>query len=280
MTPLVSLLIPAYNHQAYVQQTLDAIIHDDYPRKEIVIIDDGSVDDTDAVIRDWIRKHEAHITVKYRSRPNKGLTKTLNELLSLAEGEYLVAIASDDYLLPGGIRKRVDYLRAHPEKYAVFADCIVVDAQSRTVSQSALFDYRHADRSRLSSDAGIRREFLTNFAMPGPVLMVRRDFYTQFGGYDDEMYIEDYDLYLRFAAHDAIGFLDEKVSAYRIHDTNMSTVSAENYLRLLTDSRRTLLNHRGDFEGIEKLLLWQSVLKFSLRIAYHRLRRRFTPYSG
>lgn len=274
--PLVSVLIPAYNHQQYVQQTLDSVLEDDFESKEIVIIDDGSSDDTDHLIRRWIDQHQHEIPIVYRSRPNQGLTKTLNELLQMSRGEYLVAIASDDFLLPGGLQKRVAYLEKHLEKYAVFTDCIVVDEAGRKISESAQFDYRHASRENFQTDAGIRREFLTNFAMPGPVLMVRRDFYKAFGGFNEEMYMEDYDLYLRFAAKGWIGFLDAKVSAYRVHGGNMSASDSAQYLRLLEESRKTLLLHQKSFMGYERYLLYRQVVKFTLRIAMQRAKDYFT----
>jgi glycosyltransferase involved in cell wall biosynthesis len=259
-------MIPAFNHERYVTEALDSIVADPYADKEIVIVNDGSQDATDEKIREWIRKNQDSIEIHYRNQSNQGLTKTLNTLLSMASGDYLVALASDDYLLPGGIEARVRYLKEHTKKYAVFADCIVVDENSQTISESGLFSYRHANKRRLMSDAGIRREFLTNFAMPGPVLMVRRDFYRKFGGYNDEMYMEDYDLYLRFAAYDMIGFLDKKVSAYRIHGENMSDTDSPRYLRLLEDSRITLLQQRHNFHGLDKVLLYWQVMKFTFRI--------------
>ena len=270
---LISILIPAYNHQHYVTQTLDSILHDSFTDKEIVIIDDGSTDRTNQVIEEWIARHKDEIHIVYKSRPNKGLTKTLNELLSLASGKYLVSLASDDYLLAGGLEKRYAYLLAHPEKYAVFADCIVVDQEGNKLHESGLFGLRHADKARLMTDEGIKKEFISNFAVPGPVLMVRRDFYTRFGAYNEEMYMEDYDLYLKFAARNLIGFLDEKVSAYRLHETNMSSENNERFLQLLEDSKRTLKLHRKDFQGWNRVLLEKEILKFALRVILEKFKK-------
>ncbi len=271
---IISILIPAYNHQNYVEETLDSILHDSFKNKEIVIINDGSTDNTDKVITSWIEKHSKEINITYKSRENRGLTKTLNELLSLSNGSYLVAIASDDFLLDGGLQKRYEYLQNHPDKYAVFSDCIVVDNNSKKSHDSGLFEYRHANKANLLTDEGIKREFISNFAVPGPVLMVRRDFYKKFGEYNEEMYMEDYDLYLKFAAKNLIGFLDEKVSAYRIHEQNMSSVNSSRYLRLLEDSKKTLLLHWNDFFGFNKLLLLKEIAKFTVRINLHKIKNR------
>jgi len=269
---LISILIPAYNHEAYVTQTLDSIASDPFPDKEIVMINDGSTDDTDRVIREWIAQNGEKVQITYKSQQNQGLTKTLNTLLSLASGDYLVTLASDDFLLPEGLEKRYRYLQKHPEKYAVFADCIVVDQHGNQTHDSGLFSLRHANRAKLLTDEGIKEEFISNFAVPGPVLMVRRDFYTRFGAYNEEMCMEDYDLYLKFAARNLIGFLDEKVSAYRIHETNMSTSSNRNFIKLLEDSRKTLRLHWNDFHGYHKWLLAKEIAKFSIRIELQRIK--------
>jgi len=274
--PTISIMIPAYNHEKYVKQTLDSILQDPYPNKEIVIINDGSTDDTHSRIEEWIAQNGEKITVTYINQENMGLTKTLNKLLKHASGEYLVALASDDYLLPGGLQKRFDYLQKHPEKSAVFADCIVVDNDNNTLYESGLFELRHANKAKLLTDEGIKEEFISNFAVPGPVLMVRRDYYKKFGGFNEEMYMEDYDLYLKFAAKNLIGFLDEKVSAYRLHETNMSAGNNAKFINLLIDSRKTLRSHWNDFYGYHKLLLAKEILKFSLRIQLQRFKNLAT----
>ncbi|HIP02774.1 MAG TPA: glycosyltransferase [Campylobacterales bacterium] len=271
---LISILIPAYNHQAYVVQTLESILNDGFKDKEIVIINDGSTDHTDEIIKRWIDKNSNKIKIIYKSRENRGLTKTLNELLSLSSGSYLVALASDDYLLDGGLEKRYQYLILHPEKYAVFSDCIVVDNENKKTHNSGLFDLRNADKNRLLTDSGIKKEFISNFAVPGPVLMVRRGFYTQFGGFNEKMYMEDFDLYLKFASKSLIGFLDEKVSAYRVHDTNMSSVKNQNFIKLLEDSKKTLMLHWNNFYGFNKFLLLKEIIKFTIRIQVCKFKNR------
>ncbi len=268
---LVSILIPAYNHRDFIGCTLDSILDDDFSQKEIVIINDGSSDDTDDIVSKWIKDHEGLIDISYKSRRNRGLVKTLNELLSMAKGEFIVTLGSDDYLLKGSLAKRYEYLKDHEEKYAVFADCIVVDAKNAVISQSALFEFRHMKKERLFSDKGIRREFLSNFALPGPVLMIRKSFFEKYGGYNEDLYMEDLSLYLNLASKSLIGFIDEKVSAYRLHENNMSSVKNEKYINLLEDSKKTLLSYKNDFYGFDKLSLYRSVLKFSLRIYLYRM---------
>ncbi len=102
--------------------------------------------------------------------------------------------------------------------------------------------------------------------------MVRRDFYTQFGGYNEEMYMEDFDLYLKFASKNLIGFLDEKVSAYRLHDANMSSENNQKFVKLLEDSKKTLILHWNNFDGFNKFLLAKEIVKFTIRISLYKIK--------
>ncbi len=264
--PLISIIIPVYNHQDYILETLESIYADSYPNKELVLINDGSTDKCDDIIKEWIPSHKKDLKIIYKSRSNKGLSATMNELFSLSSGEFIVDIASDDFLLKDGIFKRYYYLKSNPDKLAVFGDCIVVDENSKTISQSALFEYRNFKREDFDTSKGIKKAFITSFAMPGPVLMVKREIYDIIGGYDEGAIIEDLDFFLKMAAHNLIGFIDDKVSAYRIHGANMSSENSGKMLQILKDSRSIYLRNLNLFSPVEKaMILWQ-VFKLSLRI--------------
>ncbi len=90
--PLVSILIPYYNHKQYVAQTLDSILNDTYPNKEIVIINDGSTDPDISVINDWIERNSSKLSINLISRANKGITKTFNELARTSKGKYIIFV--------------------------------------------------------------------------------------------------------------------------------------------------------------------------------------------
>lgn len=252
--PRVSVMIPAYNHGQYVERCLDSIADDDYPVKELVIIDDGSTDDTDSRIREWLQRRGSQLPHRYRSRPNRGLVATLNELIGLCSGEYIVLVASDDHLLPGGIAQRVEYLRTHPSKDAVMGDCILIDSHGGSVAPSGLEAKPSARKSRYHDDGGLRREIILNWSVPGPVLMVRRSMFEKIGRYDPRLSIEDWDMYLRMVAGNLLGFVDFPVSAYRVHPG--STCRDER--RLATIARQltwTAWKNLRHFRGADRVLL-------------------------
>ncbi len=117
--PKVSVRIPAFNHEQFIERCLQSVYDDDFVDKELVIIDDGSTDSTPYLIERWIGSHDKKFPIRYISRDNRGLSSTLNELVELSRGDYLVSLASDDYLLNGGISARVRYLEEYVDKYAV-----------------------------------------------------------------------------------------------------------------------------------------------------------------
>lgn len=271
--PLVSVLIPAYNHQRFVLRCLDSVLEDPYPAKEIVIIDDGSGDATAQRIAHWVLAHAGTLPIIYRRRPNRGIAATMNELVALARGRFLRLGASDDYLLPGGLQAQVRYLQLHPDKAAVIGDATVVDAQGRPVFASSMSQLHRADKSLYRSEAGLRRAIIGQFAVSGAVTLMRRSFFDARQGWNESLRIEDWDFFLRLVARDALGFIDTPVCAYRLHGHNVSkSRHVPTRIANLCESRRVALRGIAWFDGTERMLLKAQAHFIAAKIAF--LRRR------
>lgn len=265
--------MPAYNHNKYVEKTLNSVVKDNYPNKELIIINDGSTDNTHSIIKKWIKKHQDETSIIYRSRSNKGVTKTLNDLIDLSNGEYILFIHSDDYLLPNGIMKRYNYLQKHPEKLAVFADCIVIDKEKKKIYDSGLSDLYFADKSKYSTAEGLKKEIITNWSVPGGTIMVKKKAYKQFR-YNEDFIIEDLDFYLYFASKNLIGFLDEKVSTYRIHGEN-TCMKDENWIRVQKDIINSYKRNLKYYNFRFKLWMVLKILLNYKPLISHAISRRF-----
>ena len=246
--PLVSILVPAYNHALFIEKCLDGVLGDPYPNKELVIIDDGSTDGTAEKIAAWVARHSGTITTDYRRRENRGVSATLNELASLAKGEFLRLNASDDYILPGGLQAQVEYLLAHPDKLAVVGDSVVINENGETLFNSGMADLHGVNKGNYFSDDGIRREIISRWAFGGPVQMVRSRAFESVGGWSEDLRIEDWDFFLRLAAIDALGFIDVKVCAYRLHSNNTCrTDDIAARIANLGDAAKTARKHTALF---------------------------------
>ncbi len=255
-SPLVSVLIPAFNHERYVWRCLDSVLDDPYPAKELIVIDDGSTDRTGARIDDWVARHRTDIPVAYVQREHRGTAATLNELASRANGEFLRPGASDDYLLPGGLGAQVAYLLKHPHKIAVIGDSLVVDRDGHKLHDSGMCDLHGADKSLYLTDDGIRRAVIRQWAIGGPVVLLRKCALDIADRWSEGLRIEDWDLFLRLAARDGIGFIDVRVCAYRIHESNVSkTRNKGARIANLAESRRVAMFRLGLFEEPYRTLL-------------------------
>lgn len=218
--PLVSIIIPVYNHASYIKQTLESIASDTYPHKEIVLINDGSTDNSHEVITKWIELNKERIVINYLNRENKGVSETINELIDRSLGRYIVGLGSDDYLINNTIAARVSLLQSNPSKLMVIGDAIVVDGEGSITHESGNFGFHHGVKENYFTDKGLKYEIIRNWSVVGPVGMVDRKLYDVIGRYDDKLIVEDWDFYLRAVAKDLIIFLNQKVAAYRIHGNN------------------------------------------------------------
>ena len=237
--PLISVIIPVYNRGHFIAQALSSVLDEDYPDLEIVLIDDGSTDNTDNVIKSWIEQHKDRIKIVYKSRENKGVVITLNELVNISNGEYIVFFGSDDYLKNNGIRKRYEYLKSHPDKLMVLADCNLIDQNDNIIHESSLISQGKVNKKQLCSDDGMKKFMILNGFTPGATLMADKKIYDIIGKYDEALHAEDWVYYIRVVSKNLLGYLDEIVSAYRLHDNNMSfskrliLVTQEHYMLTL-----------------------------------------------
>lgn len=284
--PLVSVLVPAYNHERFVRSALDSVLVDNYPRLELIILDDGSLDGTLAVAQTWATQNASRLErLEVHTQPNQGVCKTANRLISEARGEYIAFLASDDELVPGGIECRVNALQKHPEWLAVFGDAEMIDGDGHLLCQSALVEEFKADKSALLDSKTRCLELLLHWCVPGPVFMARREAFDPdqgVGPYDEGFVFEDRDYYARLLSRRALGFIDAVVARYRVHGRNMCRGEAEHYGM----SEQFLLmeiRNRSRFRGLEGMAVAMNIANLRSRrpgaTRFHKIRgslsRRF-----
>ncbi|MFQ2004958.1 glycosyltransferase [Aeromonas veronii] len=219
MTPLVSILIPMYNHSRYICECLESVSDMKYKNIELIICDDGSSDDSYIVAQKWLAINKVH-NAKLLQQLNKGICKTLNRLISESSGEFIIICASDDLLLPDAIDERLELFKGNNNIDAIIGDALLIDGNSKIISSSAIKSLYHASYEKLILN--IKKELVLNWCVVGPSLMVRKNIYNKIGFYDESLKIEDRDFYLRCLANDSISFHPKLVAKYRLHDSNSS----------------------------------------------------------
>lgn len=208
------MVIPSYNHGAYVQATIQSVIDQDYDNIELIIIDDGSKDSSVEKIGALVNACQARFKrFEFRARNNRGLCATLNEAIAWSEGEYFAAIASDDIMKVDKTRIQVDYLQSHQKCSAVFGGMDVLDAAGKFVGSykvgAAAYNFEQI--------------FLLRQRICAPTQMIRIANLKAVGGYREDLAVEDWYMWLMLSAQ--CGTLDTlplSLAGYRRHETNAS----------------------------------------------------------
>lgn len=259
MGALVSVIMPAYNHGAYVQQAIRSIIMQSYDEMELLVIDDGSLDDTFEKIQAMQAECEARFVRFFcTSRPNKGVTHTLNQLVGEARGDYVYIIASDDMASPVAVAKHVDFLDKNPDYALVVGDNAIVDSDGRKGYWDAGFNlvYERAQAKYTSFGHMLRAkkrgrmfgrysELYSGNHVPNGYL-IRKSVYEKTGLYIQEAPLEDWYMNLQIAKYAKMKYLDEELFFYRWHKCN--TVQDKEKMQRLTNA-----THKHEATLIETL---------------------------
>jgi glycosyltransferase involved in cell wall biosynthesis len=208
---LVSVIIPCYNQAQYLGETIESVVRQTYPHFEIIVVDDGSTDNTSEVAA----RYEA---VRYVRQENQGRPAVpRNRGLSESKGAYLVFLDADDRLLPHALETGVHYLDAHPECAFVSGHCQVITTDGTPLPT--------AQRPCVEKDHYLALLQDNYIWMPAAV-MFRRDAVESMMGFDTCMSkkgSEDYDLYLRIAAKSPVYCHDQVIAEYRKHEQSVSS---------------------------------------------------------
>ncbi|MDO8572007.1 MAG: glycosyltransferase [bacterium] len=208
---LVSILIPAYNSEKYIRETLDSAVKQTYENIEIIIIDDGSTDTTGEIVASF----DDH-RIRYLWKENEGIIRTRNRLLKEAKGEYLAYLDSDDIYLPEKVEEEVLFLDAHQEYALVYCDMLYFFDGKPDIFYRHTYPYYSGN----VFDKLLERMFVTNTA-----IMFRREVLDRVGYYDETMrQVEDLPYFLKMArAGLQFGYLDKRLVHYRLRkDSNTS----------------------------------------------------------
>jgi glycosyltransferase involved in cell wall biosynthesis len=239
LTPLITLITPAYNVERYLAQTADSIRAQTHRNWRWIIVNDGSKDGTLSAAQ-AIAADEPRISVI--DKPNSGTAETRN--LGIAaipkETEYVIFMDADDLYMPDALESLLAAAQAHPECIGAHGVADYIDGSGKALRPGEFASYC---RERLavqgSAIAPLRAGAPTDLAAllvkafhPPGVFIVRRDVVDKVGGYDKETSPqEDWDYWLRAARHGAFHFLDKQLLFYRKHDTNSSLNFTRSYAK-------------------------------------------------
>ena len=209
--PLFSVVTPTYNQSAFLRETIESVLSQDYPNIELIVIDDGSTDKTPQILAEYTGR------IQWESQKNMGQTPTINKGWAQSKGEIITWLNSDDTFLPGAVKKAVDYLRAHPDVGIVFGDTLFTEADGTPLEQTKRlkgFDFK---------------KFVVKCenVIPQPSAFIRRSVLENTGPLDPSYYyFMDWDFWLRAGIRNRIEYLPELFSTYRLHEESKTVAQA------------------------------------------------------
>ncbi len=209
--PLVTIICLCYNHERFIQECLNSVFTQTYPAIELIIVDDGSYDNSVKVIQTFLRADDQFIVNTH----TKGICRSFNAALSLAKGKYIVDLAGDDYLFPPTIQQQVNALESLSEEYgAVFSDAQLVSENGKALGTW----YKRNKKGKIYQpvpSGDVFEAVLSGTPILTVTAMTRKLVYDALSGYDESLVYEDFDFLVRASRHWKYSFQDQVWVAYR-----------------------------------------------------------------
>lgn len=250
--PLVSIVLPVYNAGVYLKEAIQSILDQTYTNIELIIINDGSTDDSEKLIKSFTDDR-----IRYVYQQNTGLAGALNAGLKASNGKYIARQDQDDISLKERLQKQVEFLEKHPN-----VNLLGTRAQVFTDDQKEIKMHDHA-----TEPAVLRFDLLFDNPFVHSSVMFRKESIEKIGYYNtDRSYYEDFELWSRFAFNGRVANLREVLVKYRHHDQGLS--KSTGYFKEDAVLNQSQLN-------IEKLIGKKEVRFDDLSAVYHFKENRY-----
>ncbi|MDY7567729.1 glycosyltransferase [Pseudomonas sp. RTC3] len=253
--PRVTVIIASYNHGPYIEQSILSVLNQTYPHIELLVIDDGSKDDS----VERIRRLQTRYGFDFRVQQNQGLTHTLNDAIARSTGSLIAPFGSDDIMLPERIATQVAYMQDKPEVGICAGNIELIDAEGNLFPEKR--QRREVPFRRLDFDD----MFLERKPYPpAPTLLIRREALEKVGGFDPDIRLEDLLIELKIThAGYFIDGLSVLMARYRKHATN----SYKNHRFMIDNILRSyaLFSDHPRYEEVRYKFLNSMFLKTSNR---------------
>ena len=210
MNPLVSVICVSFNHARFVLETLESVRNQTYPNVELIIVDDGSTDESASMIQTWVNKKPTAIFINCKQ--NIGYTKAFNQAFRMAKGEFYIDLAADDVLLPNRIEKGIEAFQKKGAEYAIqFGDANLIDVDGKPLG-------KHSDRFPHAQipEGDLYVEVIHRYFICSPTMLIRKSVVAALGGYDEDLHYEDYDLWIRIGRNYKFLYLPDALMNRRI----------------------------------------------------------------
>lgn len=247
--PLVSIIIPCYNHEKFLDDCMWGLLHQTYDNMELLICDDCSGDSSYDKICSYKKSLEEHFkrVVLKQNESNLGITKNLNQMLNEVHGEFVKIIASDDVLLPNAIEVYVDNALTNNGTCVLVSNGKKIKESSCAPEFEVLCDVYDA-APEFKRDNMIEHLMNSN-PIFAPGVFMPYGIYEKCGFYDEQIAIEDLEYWMRIITGSSYEFryIDESLVYYRLNENSISSYSVNGKLE-----KRRIMMHTSEMAILEK----------------------------
>ncbi len=273
----VSVIMPTYNRSRLIGKAIESVICQTYSDWELIIVDDGSTDQTEEMVQKYVQTDRR---IRYLKQQNTGCASARNRALAESVGKYIAFIDDDDVYLPDKLELQVKFLDENPETGFVYSDTELVDSQGKHL--------RNVPEVPQKSFL----ELIMGFAVPPVAILMRRECFEKVGGFCTELRsTDDYDMWLRIAKEFPIAYFPSRVAQYVWHDGNLTLNQRKTTANLMFIYKRLMRQGLSQEERHQVIL---AVLQFTYWYAdrkrqekkyeeaffYYRMAFKFDPFIG
>lgn len=208
MQPKVSVIIPTYNRAQFIGAAIESVIEQSFQDFEIIVVDDGSTDNTEQLVGMMIDPR-----LHYIRQENRGRSNARNRALKLAKGKYIAFLDSDDLYLPNKLELQLNYMEQNPHVFMIYTSAFCIDEDENLLT----------DKYEASVSGWIYKKiaFFTPVTITLPTVMLRREVFDKVGNFDEKMQrFEDTDMWRRISKYFYIGAMSEPTCRLRTHSDN------------------------------------------------------------
>lgn len=206
----VSIVTPTFNRARFLPDAVASVLAQTYQDFELIIVDDGSTDDTKAVLEPFL----SDARIRYHFQPNQGQSRARNHALSMAKGQFVAFLDSDDLWDSAKLSNQVRILTERDSVDVVHGDERTIDECGAVISEKNMRRY----------SGSIARYLLADNSVSITTALVRKRCFDEMGGFDESVGVaDDYDLWLRFSARYCFHYEPEIVASYRVMSDQISS---------------------------------------------------------
>ncbi len=224
-----SIITTSYNYSDYIKETIESVLNQTYKNWEMIVVDDGSSDNSIEIIESYCKKDERIKLFTHENHINKGLKETLKLAISKAQNDWLIILESDDKILPNYIEKKLEIIKQHPEVNFIFNDVNLFGCENRIREYDQYFKstkqillnnpypnklfpyFKKINLIPTFSSVAIKKDLFNNVDFDSPIKAIL-----------------DYYLWIQIAKNANIYYLDEKLTDWRMHQSYITNSKVNN----------------------------------------------------